>query len=337
MSPCPSCGCEAHHLLDTTTQLHAHTHCFPTVVWAFISGWIACFATPSAIFTDRGRQFESELFTHLMHLLGTKCFHMTAYHPITNGMVERLHRQLKASLKVQPDPTNWTDSLPRMLLGIRTAVKKDICCTAAELVYGSTLSLPGQFFFSVRHQPYFIRTAPQVYHAAASWSTCLFSLSSCSHSQQVSQHAHMFCLTWCHTQAPTTSLWWAQPNCPTTHPNTMHLRHSSLLSYQSPWIVSSMHTMNYLILQYQLQHHPTYRLTLSEAQPPQHLHHELLAPDNRFAGLNAFITKRSPSLWVAVAYGTHRHTVLYFILTSVFAILTSMQSYIELILVCTSQ
>ena len=117
-----------------------------TVARALISGWIARFGTPSTISTDRGRQFESELFTQLMQLPGTKRIPTTAYHPIANGLVERLHRQLKASLKAQPDSTNWTDLLPMVLLGIRTAVKEDIHCIAAELVYGTTLHLTGQFF-----------------------------------------------------------------------------------------------------------------------------------------------------------------------------------------------
>ena len=34
------------------------------------------------------------------------------------------------------------------LLGIRTALKEDLYCTAAELVYGTTLRLPGEFFNS---------------------------------------------------------------------------------------------------------------------------------------------------------------------------------------------
>ena len=76
----------------------------------------------------------------------TSCIHMTAYCPIANGLVEHLHCQLKASLKVQSDPTNWTDSLPMVLFGIRTAVKEDIHCTAAELMYGTTFHLHSQFF-----------------------------------------------------------------------------------------------------------------------------------------------------------------------------------------------
>ena len=42
------------------------------------------------------------------------------------------------------DHAKWTETLPLVLLGIRTAVKTDIGCSAAELVYGTTLRLPGQ-------------------------------------------------------------------------------------------------------------------------------------------------------------------------------------------------
>ena len=91
---------EANPITDITAE---------TVTRAFISGWITCFDTSLTISTDRGRQFESELWTQLMHLLGTKHISMTAYHPITNRLVECLHRQLKVSLKVQPDSTNYID------------------------------------------------------------------------------------------------------------------------------------------------------------------------------------------------------------------------------------
>ena len=69
-------------------------------------------------------------------------------HPQSNGMIERFHRQLKASLKAQQNPSSWMDSLPLVLLGIRTALKEDIHFTAAEMVYGTSLRLPGEFFVS---------------------------------------------------------------------------------------------------------------------------------------------------------------------------------------------
>ena len=115
------------------------------VAQAFLTGWIARFGIPSIIVTDRGRQFESKLWEALTTLLGVKRARTTAYHPQSNGMVERLHRQLKAALKAQPNPSTWMDVLPLVLLGIRTAVKEDMSASTAEMVYGTTLRLPGEF------------------------------------------------------------------------------------------------------------------------------------------------------------------------------------------------
>lgn len=81
-----------------------------------------------------------------MTLLGTKHIHTTSYHPMSNGLVERFHRLLKSALKPQQYPEYWTDALPLVLLGIHATIKEDISCTTAELLYGTTLRLPGEFF-----------------------------------------------------------------------------------------------------------------------------------------------------------------------------------------------
>ena len=119
-----------------------------TVARALVSGWIARFGVPSVIITDRGSQFESHLWSQLSQLLGICRQRTTAYHPAANSMVERFHRQLKAALKCSPNPHLWTESLPLVLLGIRTAVKEDLKCSTAEMVYGITLRLPGELFVS---------------------------------------------------------------------------------------------------------------------------------------------------------------------------------------------
>ncbi|CAH8453126.1 unnamed protein product [Heterobilharzia americana] len=115
-----------------------------TVARVFVERWIANFGCPSYVTTDRGRQFECGLFHALTALLGCTRFRTTAYHPQANGMVERFHRQLKASLSATNIP-QWTEALPLVLLGIRNALKVDAGCTPAELVYGTTLRLPGEF------------------------------------------------------------------------------------------------------------------------------------------------------------------------------------------------
>ncbi len=71
-----------------------------------------------------------------------------AYHHQANGLVERFHRQLKAALTAHGDPTKWTEALPLVLHGIRTAVKADLQCSAAGMVFGTPLRVPGQFFHS---------------------------------------------------------------------------------------------------------------------------------------------------------------------------------------------
>ena len=65
-----------------------------------------------------------------------------------NGMVERFHRQLKSALRSQPNPADWSENLALVLLGIRSSLKPDLGSSAAELVYGTPLRLPGEFFSS---------------------------------------------------------------------------------------------------------------------------------------------------------------------------------------------
>lgn len=116
-----------------------------TCARALIRGWIARFGVPADITTDRGPQFTSSLWTALGRALGIDNRKTTAYHPQSNGMVERMHRQLKASLKARLTTPNWMDELPMVLLGLRSAWKEDVGCSAADLVYGMSLSIPGEF------------------------------------------------------------------------------------------------------------------------------------------------------------------------------------------------
>ncbi|BHF73335.1 hypothetical protein SprV_0401641600 [Sparganum proliferum] len=115
-----------------------------TIVKASVSRWVAIFGAPPMITTDRGAQFESTLFQTLLTFLGCTRIRTTAYHPAANGMVERFHRQQKTALRAAEDPENWSDNVPVALLGIRAALKSDLDCSAAELVFGTTLRLPGE-------------------------------------------------------------------------------------------------------------------------------------------------------------------------------------------------
>lgn len=120
-----------------------------TCARAFLYHWVSRHGVPSTLTSDRGRQFVSELWRRTASMLGAATNTTTSYHPQSNGLVERMHRTMKAALKAKlaADP-NWVDALPLVMLGMRAAVKEDLNCSAAEMVFGEALRLPGEFFVS---------------------------------------------------------------------------------------------------------------------------------------------------------------------------------------------
>jgi hypothetical protein len=113
---------------------------------ALFHGWIARFGIPDTITSDRGPQFASQLWSQVCQLLNIKHNMTTAYHPESNGMVERMHRRLKDALRARANTDSWLADLPWVLLGIRSTPREDSGSSAAEAVFGSTLTVPGEFF-----------------------------------------------------------------------------------------------------------------------------------------------------------------------------------------------
>ena len=82
-----------------------------TCTRAFLLNWVARYGVPGDLVADRGAQFTSALWRRLHELLGIKAQNTTAYHPAANGLVERLHRQLKAAIMAREDKANWVEHL----------------------------------------------------------------------------------------------------------------------------------------------------------------------------------------------------------------------------------
>ena len=100
--------CEAISLIDTTAT---------SVAIAFMSGLISRFGVPLQVVTDRGSQFECELFNNLSSIIGFHHIRTTSYHPQANGIIERLHKTLKSATMARQE--NWYYSLSFVLLGLR--------------------------------------------------------------------------------------------------------------------------------------------------------------------------------------------------------------------------
>ena len=145
---------------------------------ALVSTWIARFGVPQDITSDRGSQFTSSLWNTISQQLGAQLHRTTAYHPQSNGLVERFQRSMKASLKARLNGPNWTDELPWVLLGLRTVVKEDLHTSSVELIYGEPLTVPGSFVTSnvipwsptTVFNPQVRQPIPTTSHGHSSWS-----------------------------------------------------------------------------------------------------------------------------------------------------------------------
>jgi Integrase core domain len=120
---------------------------------ALVNGWVARFGVPACQTSDRGVQFASAVWAVLMSRLGVKDVMTTAYHPQSNGVVERFHRRLKDALRARAAAADWPRHLPWVLLGLRLAPREDSGISSAKLVFGAPLQLPGQFLSAAEAPP----------------------------------------------------------------------------------------------------------------------------------------------------------------------------------------
>ncbi len=123
------------------------------IILTFLQTRIAQLGATKPHKNTRGPGFESTIFIKLCDFLGCTRIRKTANHPAANGMVELLHRQLKAAPIQHADHEHWVDNLPIFPVGIRSAFKPDVNARVAKLLNESTL--PGQAAKVHRHKRVF--------------------------------------------------------------------------------------------------------------------------------------------------------------------------------------
>ncbi|KAG5318833.1 POL4 protein, partial [Pseudoatta argentina] len=78
---------------------------------AFVDRFICVLEAPKAILTDQGRTFISELMKKIAKIFRIRKFRTTAFHPQSNGSLERSHHSLGEYLKQYADSSEPKDSL----------------------------------------------------------------------------------------------------------------------------------------------------------------------------------------------------------------------------------
>ena len=101
---------------------------------------------PRAIHTDRGAQFVGRWWREIWTLLGTKLKYGTAYHPQSQGQVERMNaivsQTLRCLMSDVPDLTRWTEFLPTVEMVINSLPNRSTGYSPFFLVYGYHPVLP---------------------------------------------------------------------------------------------------------------------------------------------------------------------------------------------------
>ena len=95
---------------------------------------------PKAIFSDRGPQFTANSWRELWRLTGTKLNYSSAYHPQTQGVVERMNAVVGQTLRCLIHETNdvkkWEILLPTVELAINSLPNASTGFTPFFLNYG---------------------------------------------------------------------------------------------------------------------------------------------------------------------------------------------------------
>jgi len=126
---------EAVPLVDKTAVSAA------SALWRF---WICKFGVPKVLVSDRDRAFCGSLFKCLSEQLGYDISQTTAYHPQSNGMLERDHRTFKAFLNTccLGSPTRWPEKLSTFCFVVNSTPRDHFTYSPFFLAFGVDPRLP---------------------------------------------------------------------------------------------------------------------------------------------------------------------------------------------------
>ena len=109
----------------------------------FLKSLVCRFGVMNVLQSDQGTEFCNSIVDNLELQLGFNHKISAAYHPQTNGLVERTVQTVKQRIRkcVSEKKEHWDEHLPFILLSVRTSVQSSLKMTLFELLYGVPVRL----------------------------------------------------------------------------------------------------------------------------------------------------------------------------------------------------
>ena len=99
---------------------------------------------PRSAQSDQGSNIMSRIFQQVMHEFGIKQYKSWAYHPESQGALERFHQILKNMIRSYCFDTekDWDEGIHLLLFAVRESVQESLGFSPFELVFGHTVRGP---------------------------------------------------------------------------------------------------------------------------------------------------------------------------------------------------
>lgn len=116
-----------------------------TVIANLLYSHVVCrYGAPCELLSDRGSNFLSRVVTKFCTLFDIKPVHTTAYHPQTNGLVERMNGTIVKTIVKMIDKAQdkWETFLPAALFAYRSTPHAELGISPFEILLGWKARLP---------------------------------------------------------------------------------------------------------------------------------------------------------------------------------------------------
>ena len=151
MGPMPETAQGNRHILVMMDHFTKWCEAFPTqdqkastVAKTLVSRVFSRFGPPTVLHSDQGRNFDSALMHEIYNIMGIKKSRTTAYHPQSDGQVERQNRTLQEIIAhfVSANQSDWDQWVDQAVFAYNTSVHASTGFSPYELVFGRPPRMP---------------------------------------------------------------------------------------------------------------------------------------------------------------------------------------------------